>query len=886
MKGRRLVPLVAGVAVVIAGATTPIVVALAAGTPNVTTAGYNNLRDSWDPDEPALSPSVIQSASFGKVFSTKVDGAIYAQPLVENGTVIVTTEKARAYGINATTGAVEWSRSFGTPFKASTIGCSDLTPYIGSTSTPVVDPATGLAYLTTRLEVGGSKLADAHWFLQALSSSTGSEAPGFPVEITGSPSNTPGVPFDDAYSMQRPGLLLLNGTVYMAFASDCDFTPYRGIVAGVSTTTHAITTMWSDESGIGTDQNSQAGIWQSGAGIVSDESNQIVLTTGNGVSPQAAPSDHPPATLSESVLALRIGGNGGLSPTQFFAPSNAANLDANDDDLGSGGPIGLPAPYFGTTSVPNLLVQQGKDGRIFLINADNMGGFDQGTGGTDAVLQMLGPFEGEWGHPAAYGGQGGWVYFLESAGGPLRAFSYGLNGQDQPQLTPSGASALSFGYTSGSPVVTSNGTAAGSAVVWGVATQGSTGTGGRLVAYGAIPSGGVLPLLWSAPIGRASKFTVPTAWNGRVYVGNRDGRLFAFGASTNAPLQAASVDFGSVPVGASQTRRVSASTPHGLTITGPVTATGYEGATGPEPAATGGAGAGSTTGTVTSTTLATAGPTIPPPTEATPLAGRVLTVRQPAPGTTFGPGATVPLQVTFTPTRPGPIVANLSIPTNAGTETVAVSGYGSAPGLVTSAQPLAYGAVETGAGGRSLTISFSNSWDHPEVLTGATLPGAPYSVHGFPPIGTVLAPQQSVTVSVAFNPSVAGSYPSGLRISTGHGSASLPITGTAVTGTARLAVSSTDIVVGTVPIGHSVNVTFDVSNSGTVALVITRAIAPSGEFSAAVPMPAGTTIGPGTELHQTVTFRPTVAGPASSAYIFNADTGQGYVTVTLNGTGA
>ena len=63
----------------------------------------------------------------------------------------------------------------------------------------------------------------------------------------------------------------------------------------------------------------------------------------------------------------------------------------------------------------------GKDGRIFLINADDMGGFEQGAGGTDAVLQTLGPFGGVWGHPAAYGGQGGWVYVLESAGGGYSA---------------------------------------------------------------------------------------------------------------------------------------------------------------------------------------------------------------------------------------------------------------------------------------------------------------------------------------------------------------------------------------------------------------------------------------------------------------------------------
>ena len=198
------------------------------------------------------------------------------------------------------------------------------------------------------------------------------------MAIKGTPYNTPGVAFNQSYALQRTALLLLDGTVYMGFASDCDFTPYRGIVVGVSTTTHAITTMWSDESGIGTNQNSQAGIWQSGGGLVSDEPSRIVLTTSNGVSPQPAPSDRPPKTLSESVVALTVGSNGRITPTQFFAPSNAANLDANDEDLGAGGPVALPTTHFGTAEHSHLLVQVGKDGRIFLVDADNMGGFEQG----------------------------------------------------------------------------------------------------------------------------------------------------------------------------------------------------------------------------------------------------------------------------------------------------------------------------------------------------------------------------------------------------------------------------------------------------------------------------------------------------------------------------
>lgn len=868
-----VVGLVASVAGLVANGS---VVAQAGEAAGVTTAAYGNLRDDWDANEPALSPSAVASASFGKLFSTPLKGAIYAQPLVYGGNVVVTTEEANAYAINATTGKVVWERSFGKPFKASTIHCSDLTPYIGSTSTPVIDPSTGIMYMTTRLQEGKG-LRNARWKLQALSAATGEEEPGYPVAIAGTPSNTPGIPFNENYSQQRPGLLLLNGVVYIAFASDCDITPYRGVVVGVSTATHEITTMWSDEAGVGTGEDSQAGIWQSGAGLVSDVPGRIILTTGNGVSPQPAPSNKPPETLSESVVGLTVEASGQLTPTQFFAPSDAPTLDENDEDLGSGGPIALPSEYFGTKAIPHLVVQVGKDGRIFLIDADDMGGYRQGPEESDGVLQTLGPFDGVWGHPAAYGGQGGWVYVLESAGGGyLRALSYGLNGGGEPALASAGTSSESFGYTSGSPLVTSDGTATGSAVVWVVYTNGPNGGRGQLRAYDAVPTGGNLPLLWSGKIGTASKFSVPTAYEGRVYVGTRKGDLIAFGPSGDAPVQAAPVELGSVPVGASETKTLSVAATRALSFTGPVTVSGERSVSALE------AGAAART---LSPKLKTAGPSkIPAPGTAAIAAG-VIDVQQPRLGTAVAAGTTTRLRVTFKPDHAGPFVAIVSIRTSAGTRTVTLSGYGTMPGLVLSAQPLAFGKVRTDAGGKAQSLTFSNSWDRPETITGLRLPGAPFRVSGLPRVGTILAPRQAVTVSVLFDPSRAGEDRSSLAIDTDHGSVSLPASGQAVRGAPRLAVSATHIDVGAVPVGQSKSATFYVRDAGSVPLTITRAIAPIGEFTATVPLPEGIVIESGVFASVTVTFHPTARGPASGTYVLNGDDGRGYVRVRFTGTG-
>ncbi|HUB35490.1 MAG TPA: choice-of-anchor D domain-containing protein [Solirubrobacteraceae bacterium] len=863
--------------------------AQASGTSAVTTAAYGNLRDDWDANEPALAPATLQSGSFGELFTAKLKGAIYGQPLVFDDTVVVSTEKAMAYGVNASSGAIEWTRSFGTPFKASTVGCSDLTPDIGSTSTPVIEPTSGTVYLTTRLQ-SGKGIGNSHWYMQALSATTGEEKAGFPVQLSGTPANTPGVPFNEHYAQQRPALLLLNGVVYAAFASDCDITPYRGVVVGVNASSGAITTMWSDESGVGTDESSQAGIWQSGGGLVSDFGGRIVLATGNGVSPSPAAASHPPATLSESVVGLTVGAKGELTPSQFFAPSNAPTLDQNDEDFGSGGPIALPSEFFGTSAIPHLLVQVGKDGRIFLLNGESMGGYRQGAKGGDAVLQSSGPFGGVWGHPAAYGGQGGWVYVLESAGGGvLRALSYGLNGKGEPALSSAATSSESFGYTSGSPLVTSNGTTSGSGVVWVEYASGPSGKHGQLRAYAASPSGATLALLYSHSIGTASKFAVPTAAEGRVYVGTRSGKLIVFGATGGAAAQAAPAELGAVPVGESQTSTVSVSANKEVTVTGPVTAAGEQGnasAREVEAGEAAEASAASTKGSGRSKKPhLTAGPKRIPPSGNTAIAGGVIVVHQPRLGTAIVAGATLRLRVTFRPRRAGPVVGELLIHTSAGTLAVPMSGYGTAPGLALSAPPLAFRKIATGVGGKALGVTFANSWNRPERITGVRLPRGPFTVSGLPAPGTVLAPRQAITASVLFDPSRAGRYPTRLGIAVDGRLREIPISASAVSGHARLVASSTSIDAGAVKVGQSKTLEFTIADRGTVPLTISRAIAPLGAFSAVVALPEGITLEPGFKLHVQVTFRPSAPGPDSGEYRFNSNAGGGYTTVRFSGRG-
>src|SRR5262249_33888252 len=157
------------------------------------------------------------------------------------------TENNYVYGLDAVTGAIKWYESLGPAWPVATLGCGDLTPNIGITSTPVYDPSSGYIYLTAKTN-DGTDATHPHYYLHALSVTTGAERPGWPVTIGGSPSNAPTTTSDTEPQLQRPGLLLMNGSVYLGFGAHCDYEPYRGYVVGVNTSTKT-EHLWTDEAG-------------------------------------------------------------------------------------------------------------------------------------------------------------------------------------------------------------------------------------------------------------------------------------------------------------------------------------------------------------------------------------------------------------------------------------------------------------------------------------------------------------------------------------------------------------------------------------------------------------------------------------------------------------
>jgi hypothetical protein len=793
-----------------------------------TTVSYDTLRTGWDPNEAALSPSNVSASDFGKLFTTSVNGQVYAQPVVVAGTLIVATENNYIYGMNPATGAVNWSRSVGPAWPASTVSCGDLTPNIGITSTPVYDPATGSVFFTAKVN-DGPDANNPHWYMHSIDPATGAERSGWPVVIQGKPSNDPTNAFNPATAFNRAGLLLLDGVVYAGFASHCDHQPYVGYVAGVKTTTPAMSTLWSAEAGR---SSAGAGIWESGGGLVSDGSGRIILSTGNGVSPPPGPGSSPPSTLAESVVRLQVNADGTLSARDFFSPSNNGTLDQNDTDLGSGGPLALPN-NFGTTSHPHLLVQDGKDGRVFLLDRDNLGGMGQ-AGGGDNVVGVTGPYNGMWGHPAFWGGDGGYVYTIENAG-YLRALKYGVNGSGNPVLSSAGVSPATFGYTSGSPVVTSNGSTAGSAVVWIVYSDGSSGTNGQLRAYDAVPVSGQLHLRYSAPIGTAAKFATPGTDAGRVYVGTRDGTVVGFGRPTTAALTASPVDFGNVAVNS--------------TANSTVTVTASR--------------------TVTISAIATAAPfgTTPPALPVTLTTGQTLNV-----------------PVSFHPTTTGGAAGSLTFTTDSGNVAVDLHGNGTQTGLGATPSSLTFGSVPTGTT-QTQSVNITNTGTSSVTISSSTPPAAPFTASGFPANGSTLAAGASVSVTVAYSPTVAGSNSSSLVVASSGGSVTVPLSGTAVTGSSHMSITPNPLDFGNVTVGASVTKSFTISNTGNINMTITKAAPPAGVFSTSTPVSEGQQLAPGQSISQSVTFSPTATGAQSAVYQITADDGQGAVNVQLTGTG-
>ena len=812
-----------------------------------TTVSQNNLRDNWDPSEPALTAAALQNGSFGQIFKTPVNGQVYSQPLVVGSTVVVSTENDWVYGLNATTGAILWSTSLGTPYHITS--CNDLTPNIGVTSTGVYDPSTGTVYV-----MGLVHEVNWEWHLFGLNVSTG--AITFKQRIVGHPSNDSHLSFSALPQDQRPGLLLMNGWVYAAFASHCDHGSYTGYVAGVNPASDT-TTLWADEAGV---SNEKGGIWQSGGGLMSDENGRMFVTSGNGISPPRGPGDKPGGQLAESVINLNVGSNGTLSAQDFFSPYNAPQLDAGDVDFASGGPTALP---FGTSTYPDILMQAGKYGTIYLLNRDDLGGREQGPGKSDEDLDVIGPIASQFNHPAFFADTSA----LTTANAPgshdymiyvgkndyMREFKVGVASNGKPTLTDIDNSTFTLGYTSGAPTITSNGTDPSTGLIWVEHNPDTTkGTDAWLGAWellGVPRSGGGTKLseIWAASIGTASQFTNVATANGMVYLGTRDGDVYGFGITSGAALKpSGTAQFSGTPVNAAATKHVSVTATRTVTVSGAA----LSAASTPAPF------------TLGQVMLTRAG-------------GTPARVKFPV---TLHKGDVLGATVKFAPAAPGGVDGQVSFTTSASPVPVSIPliGNGTQAGLLATSPALSFKLNEND--GMLITnvpvgitdpqvTDIVNDGTAPVTVASVKPPTGVYSSADLPKVGTVIKPGEAIPVTVIYTPRHDVTTNGSFTITPNRGSGvTVSLTGTGLAPFTKFEAEPVVVHFGKVPVGHTGTVTLEIINLGNQPSIMGRTSLPGAPFGAPLRAPYGLPFNQGYELFLPVTFHPAKAGSFHGTY--------------------
>jgi len=493
----------------------------------VLTYHNDNARDGLNDQETVLTHANVNSTDFGKIGFYSVDGKVDAQPLyvsalaINGGThnvLYVATEHDSVYAFNADNGNVLWQVSLldsgETP--GDNRNCNQVTPEIGVTATPVIDPGAGphgTIYVTAT-----SRDANGNYFqrLHALDLATGAELSGSPVTVqaqypgTGDNSSGGYVIFHPSQYKERPGLLLQNGTVYTFWSSHCDHRPYTGWIIAYDQQTLARTAVLDI-----TPNGNEASIWASGAGPAADTSGNIYLLAANGTFETTLDANGFPVNqdYGNAFLKLSTAGNS-LAVADYFNMYNTISESNVDEDLGSGGALVLPDFTDANGTVRHLAVGAGKDQNIYVVNRDNMGKFNPNN--NDALYQELpnGLGGGEFGMPAYFNDT---VYY-GAVGDVIRAFTIS---QALLSTTPSSQTANAFVYPGTTPGISANGTANG--IVWAVENSNPA----VLYAYDA---GNLANELYDSnqagtrdQFGPGNKFITPTIANGKVYVGTTDG---------------------------------------------------------------------------------------------------------------------------------------------------------------------------------------------------------------------------------------------------------------------------------------------------------------------------------------------------------------------------
>ena len=495
---------------------------------DVTTYHNDTARTGQNLTETILTPSNVNSSSFGKLFVINVDGRVDAQPLYvaqvsipSQGThnvLYVATEHGSVYGFDADGGTLLWHSSMLAAGETTSDdhGCGQITPEIGVTSTPVIDPKAGPHGTIYVVAMSKDGSGNYHQRLHALDVTTGAEEFGGPQNIqasfpgTGDNSSGGNVVFAPGQYAERAGLLLLNGVVYTGWTSHCDARPYTGWIMGFDESTLSQVSVLNL-----TPNGNEGSVWMSGAGLAADTSGNIFLLDANGTFDSTLDANGFPSQGDFGNAFLRIStANQKLAVADYFEMFNQGAENGSDEDLGSGGALLLPDFTDSSGQTRHLAVGAGKDSNIYVVDRDAMGKFSPSK--NNIYQEIQGGLSGSvFSMPAYFNNT---VYY-GAVGDNIKAFAIS---NAQFAGAPASQTGNAFGYPGATPSISANGTS--NAILWAAENAGSA----VLHAYDATNLSQELYNSNQASGGRdqfgaGNKFITPMITNGKVYVGTTNG---------------------------------------------------------------------------------------------------------------------------------------------------------------------------------------------------------------------------------------------------------------------------------------------------------------------------------------------------------------------------
>jgi hypothetical protein len=506
-----------------------MLVGAAPGFKGVLTYHNDNMRKGRNSSETSLTLKNVNSSTFGKLFVIPTDGLVDAQPLYApnvsipgNGThnvLFVASEHGTVYGFDADSGSTLWHVTTLASGETTSDdrGCGQVTPEIGVTSTPVIDPTAGPHGTIYVVAMSKDSIANYHQRLHALDITSGAEEFGGPVDIAakypGTGDNSQGgyVIFDPKQYKERAGLLLVNHILYTSWASHCDIPPYTGWIISYNETTLA------QQSVLNVTPNGNEGaIWAAGAGPAADSSGNIYFLDANGTFDTTNAKGFPVNGDYGNAIVKLSTKKGQRAVSDYFNMYNTVSESDADEDLGSGGAMVVPNFKDSSGVLHDLVVGSGKDANIYLANRTNMGKFNPNNN-SQIYQEVTGALAGQvFSAPAFANGK---IYY-GAVDDRIKEFSFNASGLLNP--TPTSATSTSFNYPGATPSI--SGSSASNLILW--ATENTSPA--VLHAYSAKNLAVELYNSNQAAGGRdhfgnGNKFITPTIANGKVYVGTQNG---------------------------------------------------------------------------------------------------------------------------------------------------------------------------------------------------------------------------------------------------------------------------------------------------------------------------------------------------------------------------